>query len=146
MHLHPHITLACNYAHIWVCMWPNACNFLFRCKAAIHFEVRARAAEHNADILRATNNIIPYLLKSSQQGPAVTPQLRGSHSPHGGIGRMGQCLSTGGAGLRSIKREFRMESRVHFQHNPPYYHILQRDTKEPKIKANVIGKLRKVRL
>jgi hypothetical protein len=36
--------------------------------------------------------------------------------------------------------------KVHLQHDPPCYRVPQRDTKDPDIKAKVIGKLTKVRL
>jgi hypothetical protein len=31
MHFQPHKTGACNYMHIWVHEWQNACTILFRC-------------------------------------------------------------------------------------------------------------------
>jgi hypothetical protein len=31
MHFRPHRTRACNYMHIWVHGWRNACRILFRC-------------------------------------------------------------------------------------------------------------------
>jgi hypothetical protein len=35
MHFRPHKTVACNYMHIWVHEWRNACRILFSCDATV---------------------------------------------------------------------------------------------------------------
>jgi hypothetical protein len=71
-------------------------------KATIRFEVSAKAAEYNANLLRAVNYSIPDLL-ASQRGSTVSfgsefrpvEQLRGLLSKHPGFAELAQVLTYG---------------------------------------------------
>jgi hypothetical protein len=58
MHFRPHKTGACNYMHIWVHEWRNACRILFRCREELNKGLEKQLGKYSKYVWRELEIIL----------------------------------------------------------------------------------------